>query len=177
MWYYIESSNKIVDLSPDWDQLAVGEGAPGPPRSEIIGCSLWDFVSGHETRSYLNALFFWCRQSNRAISLPYRCDGPGLLRECRMNITPRGEGLTVHHQLLLESRPVVRGLLEPLGPTTRCSQCLRWEQPDGWKDIVTAQGADELFLTYVVCPDCRAAANRALGRHGDTAGDDFEPSL
>lgn len=75
MWYYIESSNKIVDLSPDWDQMAVGEGAPGPPRSEIIGCSLWDFVSGHETRSYLNALFFWCRQSNRAVSLPYRCDG------------------------------------------------------------------------------------------------------
>lgn len=94
-----------------------------------------------------------------------------------MSITPRGEGLTVHHQLLLESRPEVRGILEPQAPTNRCSQCLRWERPDGWQDIVTAQGADELFLTYVVCPDCRAAANRALGRTRDAAGDDFEGSF
>ena len=171
MWFFLDPSNKIIDVSPDWDSQAGTLGGALVARRGIVGRSLWDFVNGAETRSYLNAVFFWCRQSGRGLSLPNRCDAPNLRRECRMDIAPDSEGgLEVRHHLLAETPVAGQKLSGTDAPGQQCSQCLRWEGPDGWRDLMIATPPQATFVTYVICPDCRRAANRALGRDSNGAG-------
>lgn len=167
MWFSLDASNRIIALSPNWEDRAQ-QIAGAPVRLQaIVGRSLWDFVSGSETRSYLNALFFWSRQSGRGLALPYRCDAPGLRRDCQMLLAPQGEGgVEVRHELLSETRIDGHFQLSPGSAARQCSQCLRWESPEGWYDRTLSVPVRDLFIRYVICPDCRQRATRALDRGG-----------
>lgn len=169
MWFFLDPSNKIIDVSPDWDSLVLPSGGVAVQSHRVVGRSLWDFVNGGDTRSYLNALFFWCRQTGHALTMPYRCDAPNLRRECRMKITPHIEGgLEIRHDVLLIRETEGFHALEPDGTAEQCSQCLSWHGPAGWYDQTMSVPARDMFVHYVICPQCRLAARRALG--GDPAG-------
>ncbi|WP_323763714.1 hypothetical protein [Marinovum sp.] len=164
MWFSLDPSNKVVEVSPDWDDAARDRGGAAMLRQGVVGRSLWDFVNGSETRSYLNALFFWSRQTGRTLVLPYRCDAPGLRRDCQMMISAADAGgLEVRHELLGVAEVPGHHLLPPGSAARQCSQCLNWDSPDGWYDRTLSVPARDLFVHYVICPSCRQAANRAVG--------------
>ena len=47
--YYINAHDRICGVSSAWDSLAEESGAPQFGR-DIIGCSLYDFIDGHESK-------------------------------------------------------------------------------------------------------------------------------
>lgn len=162
MWYLLDERNILRAGSQTWDRAALDAGCPGAMSQAVLNLPLLHFVSGLETRSYLAGLFFQARQQGRVLSLPYRCDAPGLRRECVMDIGPGEEGtLRVMHSLLATHA------VETIPPTPTgdaiCSQCRQVHVDGQWRDTDMPDGGLSPATIYVTCPDCRRRALRIIG--------------
>lgn len=164
MFYQLSKDDRVIALSEDWDQVAQTHSSPGALAAKVKGHSLWSFVQGHETRSYLNALFFTCRRTLLPVHVTYRCDGPDETRSFRMEITSLGEGaLNVSHSAIPKLTQVLHSVvvLDDMRPSCQCSQCLSVLISGQWVDQIYILRDADFPVTYVICPNCRSMA---LGR-------------
>lgn len=166
--YWLDREDRIIQVNPLWDRFALANG--GENRllsSEIQGCRVFDFITGDQTRMYLEALLQHARFLNRSVSRSYRCDSPTMKRFMSMRLTPATEGLVQLDHTLLKSEPLYPPVIyhhEPDPKATalpRCSVCTRLLIKDNW---LTPEDAETLgFLipgkplpvTYRICPTCR----------------------
>lgn len=161
MHYVISSDDNILSLSSDWDQVAAESRCADVFEATVVGSSIWQHVSGIETKSYLNALFFYSRQTRRSVNLNYRCDTQKTPRLFRMEIVPLEKGgLRIgHHQMPMPnpvaSAPVV---LDTQRPSLQCSQCLSVKVGEGWVDQMFVVPKCDFPSKYIVCPACRKQA-------------------
>lgn len=165
--YQLDRSDKLIALDGDWDAFGSENGGPQDARDAYLGQPLWDFVTGFQTQSYLNSLFFFVRQRQQPITLGYRCDAPGEARAFSMRLEP-GENSGVHasHSQLRIPSPRHSGevtqLRHYLERPVLCSQCLKLRVRTHWVESVTLPNVRDFTITYDVCPSCREAAQGVM---------------
>ncbi|CUH75798.1 hypothetical protein [Tropicibacter naphthalenivorans] len=97
-YYKLDSEDRIIAVGGVWDDFARRNGGADVTSDKVKGALIWNAMHGNALHGYLNALFFAVRTWQRPISLPVRCDAPGMPRFDQMTITPGPDGtLTVTH--------------------------------------------------------------------------------
>lgn len=167
--YLLDRNNYIKRIdSPQWDSFAQENGAEELTRRQVEGQSLWRFIHDKETRGIYQTLFERCRELQKTITVPFRCDSPGKRRFMQMIIAPLpDEELQLCSRLLEEEpRHEVRWLQEGQVATARmllcCSMCKRVRSADdSWQEIEEALKQDPRLadnrmpqLSHSICPDC-----------------------
>ena len=172
--YRLDADDRIISVEGPWDAFAQANDSPGAMAELCLDRVLWDFVEGYETQGYLNAVFFWSRRRSGLFESNYRCDSPDLRRLMRMRVSPlegTDGGLEVE-SMLLRSEPVGHrprvALLGDYRCDSRCSICLRFRIGDSWHDGLLQPDPGDFPPPYVVCPECRAAAEHSV--HAAEAG-------
>ncbi|MER5174087.1 hypothetical protein [Thioclava kandeliae] len=165
-YYTINYQDVIVDSGGDWDDFALSNDGAAATTQSILGASLWSQISGSQTRSFLNALFFPVRDSGNPIITRYRCDSPKKSRLFEQKITLNGDcSLTVSHELVWKNSKNTAKILTKNGNlTNQCAQCLRVECGNQWLETYAYSLSipNEIQLNYSVCPDCKEAATMAI---------------
>jgi hypothetical protein len=132
----------------------------------VVGKSLWNYVKGCETASFLNAVLFAVRYKQHPFETTYRCDSPNQPRLFRMHVEPcSDEKLVVRHVLLsmgAARSPKVIAFEKWMGGS-RCSMCCHFRVGDEWLDPFDAPDTKFFPSEHVICPDCKLAARAALG--------------
>lgn len=174
VWYRLDADGRIVEVSPDWDQLADAYDAPSVRAAGVVGRRLSDFLAGDAARMFVDAAVQSVRVLGRPVTLPYRCDGQDQLRRFEMELQPTPDlGVVVHHRLVaIEARPT----RPPRRPDTRggwrCSQCLRvrFRGSTTWEEANVAFQ----FVALDVCPECSGRLFERLGLRTDRGSSDDE---
>lgn len=171
--YSVTKANLIDDCSDDWDDQAIKNGGLLATTSVVKGRSVLSFVSGLATRSYLNALFFACRQTHQPLDVAYRCNWQGGSQVFRMEIRSLGDGaLEVAHRPMSEMNvgPKSVLVLDDHRQTSQCSQCLRVLIRQVWIDVFHRLADEDFVLHDAVCPSCRSAAIAEIKRFPGSQG-------
>lgn len=175
--YHLDRDDRIVHVSAGFAAFATENGG-GQMLNDIVGRSIWPYVSGVHTRSLYADMFEQVRAQGREVSLPFRCDSPAVRRFMTLVISPLDHGgLRLMARLdRAEEREPVR-LLDPRVPRSGpaiegCSLCRRMAVPDaGWVSVEQAVTHLRLFdetqmppITHGVCPACDEEFNQRLAR-------------
>ena len=105
--YRVDATDRINWVDSWWLAFARENGAPELTADSVIGRSLWDFVSGADTRRLFKAIHERVRSSGAPVVLPFRCDSPSLRRHMRLTIS-REESQQLHYgSVLLRVEPQV----------------------------------------------------------------------
>jgi hypothetical protein len=166
--YRLDASDRIVYVSPDWLRFAQENEAPELTETAVIGASLWDFVSGNETRVLYEALLDNLRTGRAEVQIPFRCDSPTVVRH--MTLTLRSapcRSIECEGRLdRAEYRPSVELLSRTAARSGEsidvCGMCRRLMVHGAWVETREAIVQMRLFteppvpaLKETVCPDCR----------------------
>ena len=157
-WYVLDKADQIIAIDGDWDRFALKNGGPKAISERILGHTLWSYISGFETRSLLNAIFFTCRRQQSIYRSHYRCDSPTVTRliEFKVQPLPNG-GLSVGHvQISKAQKPHNNGGTEIPHQARRCSICC-WEVREGsWQMPCASTPEDFSKVIHDVCPRCKS---------------------
>lgn len=169
-YYTIDQLNRIVDVGGSWDDFSDANGGRGLKLDKIRGNEIWAYISGLQTRSYLNAVFFVCRFTQKPVSLVYRCDSPTEVRYFRMTVTNlTADGLHIAHDSLLDDcfakRKVVA--LSDLHSTEKCSICCALKVDGTWVDPFVQPEHIEFPKGSGLCPDCKKDTLKTLEENGE----------
>lgn len=157
--YDVGPDDVITGFGGEWIDFALDNGAPS--LADVVGCSLWDFISGMATREAYRDILGRVRRGQE-IHFPFRCDSPHVIREMAMIMRSPGGGDVRFESFLLATRPRVDLRTPPAeGPIRICSWCRRMASPGGWHYPRFAIEALMPFdmdhpsrVRYGVCPTC-----------------------
>ncbi|HEY6961692.1 MAG TPA: hypothetical protein VI408_07370 [Gaiellaceae bacterium] len=86
--YSIDADDVIVAVGGAWHTFAQANGGP----VNVVGCSLWDFVSGRDVEAIWQLLLRHVRGTATPLTFLYRCDAPRVRRLMQMELSPEGRG-------------------------------------------------------------------------------------
>lgn len=165
LFYRIDEKNTILDVHPDWDEVAISNDGEKATSSKVIGKGLWEFITGDATRMYLDSIIENCRASREVIVKPYRCDRPHLKRFMEMIVTPleNREVLVEHVEVKTEpiTKPVQFSTSGSGASHKRCSICNRmkigedWIEPNKVREHFQDNNSESIKVRYSVCPRCQ----------------------
>jgi hypothetical protein len=165
-WYTIDANDRLIAIDGPWDTFALENGGELAVTEKVIGHQVWHFIDGVATRSFLDGLFFFCRQNSKPFETTYRCDSLAEKRLFRMTIEPEDDGSLLIRHYLVSS---VQAAYSPVGERiqhwiieAQCSVCNRFRIGNVWVYPFSVAGGNCLTLGYTVCPDCMAAAQKQL---------------
>jgi hypothetical protein len=180
----IDGADVITSIGTDWDTFAAANGGASLSGSQVVGRSLFDFITGDDTQQIYRLLLHRVRALDAPIIVPFRCDSPDTRRYMRLEIRPmRQRGIEFHSVgLRVDARRHLRlvDASEPRLPTRliSCSFCLHVQIcEEQWleaEDAVVRLGllAREKLPQLVpgVCPACNASLRGRLNElDGSTA--------
>lgn len=162
-YYCLDNKNIIVSVSNNWNNFAEENDGLSIFSENVIGKSIWDFISGNTTKMWLDCIFQLARLRKSKIEKTYRCDSPDIKRYMKMIIIPDIDGfLKIEHQIMsteVQETPV----FIYASPTKndkfkkRCSVCGRilqdncWYEPANLNDSIT----QNFLVIYTVCNECK----------------------
>lgn len=156
--YRIGATDIVEEVNEVWGQFAIENGAPSL-ATDVIGKSLWNYVSGREVRRIYQSILQQVRAEQRQMSFPFRCDSPKLYRSMRLFVAPlsggRIEFCSVLETICSQPQPLDILAAGSAGATTAsltmCSWCKAIALGTQWRPIETA--LEELkLLTPAVMP-------------------------
>ena len=137
--YWLDPADRIVRVNLLWDLFALSNGGNHQLlSSEIQGRSVFTFITGDQTRMYLETLLQHARFLHRSVSRSYRCDSPTLKRFMSMSITPVADHLVQLDHTLLKCEPFEQPIMYHHEPDPqaqalpRCSVCTRLLVKGSW---------------------------------------------
>tara|TARA_R110000868_G_scaffold237132_9_gene491683 strand:- start:79182 stop:79736 length:555 start_codon:yes stop_codon:yes gene_type:complete len=166
LYYDLSKDDRILAVCDGWDAFGMANGG-SKFATDVIGYPVWNFISGLDTRSYMNSIFFFCRSQGCPLSALYRADSPDMIRVFCMSVEPRSDdGLRLRHELVAEMPHWHEGrnLRHPRA-VVQCSQCLSVQAGATWRPEPGRAFRSREAISYQVCPDCR----HHLSRQIDTA--------
>ena len=83
--YRINPDDVIEFVNDAWVRFAVENGTPTLAH-EVIGSSLWNYISGPQVVHLSKELLARVRESRCDATIPFRCDSPRVRRFMRMKI-------------------------------------------------------------------------------------------
>jgi len=171
--YRINAQDLLIDFSGDWERFALENAAPQLVANQILGRSLWEFISNVETRMVYKALLAKVRKGKSPFDVEFRCDASDLRRYIRLSMLPLSKNRVqfVGTVLKVEPRDSI-GLLDPIISRsddlfTICSWCKSVLLPDGrYAEVEEAVDNLGLFqrdvqpaLSHGICPACLSKYN------------------
>jgi hypothetical protein len=174
--YRIDIQDRLTELNDGWLAFAQASGGDSLHPSNILGRSLWDFISDAETSHLYQVMVQRLRQGGPPTRFRFRCDAPDRRRLLAMEITGDKTGsIQFSVSSVLEDPRVSLSFFEPAhargeGLLTMCSWCKRAQLPTGrWVEIEEAVGELRLLedsplpgVTHGICPPCHEAVAGAL---------------
>jgi hypothetical protein len=169
--YRIDADDNVVSVNTTFRRFAEANGSPGLAEA-TIGSSLWSAVAGDETSLLWRELVARAR-THAVVSVPYRCDAPGLRRQLQMRLSalPAGGVEFISTLTRAEERDPVALLAASYGtgePVRACSWCRRVDA-DGYTEIEDAVARLGLLeqelrpISHALCPNCAADVRAAAG--------------
>jgi hypothetical protein len=170
--YRIDSQDVIVWISDNWQAFAVAnDGAENTYTDQVLGCSLWAFITGMETRHLYQIVIHEARKRQKTIRLLFRCDAPDERRFLRLTIVPQPDGHIEFQSQILRVEPrspvdlLRRGTPHADTFVTLCSMCKKVKiTPDDWQEVEHAINRLHLFeteappqISHGLCPACHQA--------------------
>lgn len=164
--YTLDRRDRILEVSPGWDNFALENNGEGACANLVVGTRLVDAIAGDPVRMYMTAILMRVRASGQSEAIPYRCDSETTIRRYIMTLEPLAEGRVrvTHHldseentNLIISVRPAGVGLGAPL----RCSICCRIREQGVWVDPFKQGRNRDLRVIHSICEDCKKAPIRA----------------
>jgi len=176
--YRVDARDRLVWVNEAWHRFArVNDGAH-LASDTIFGRDLWSLIGGDQTTVLLYSLLLErVRASGRPVTLPFRCDGPGVRRLMLMNLEPLphdGVEFRVDTVATSARRPVAL-----FDARTRhasivvsvCTMCARIDVGEhGWLDVEAASTYHRALTRpwpptrgSTLCPTCLDDVGQALG--------------
>ncbi|MEP7344396.1 MAG: hypothetical protein ABI877_03975 [Gemmatimonadaceae bacterium] len=179
MWpviYRIDSTDQLTYLNAAWSAFADANEGGALHSDQVIGRSLWDFLTDRTTEQLYRDMVQRVRRDGLPIRFRFRCDAPGRKRLLAMEIGKDDlDGVQfVVNSILEEKRRSVLPPARIANPSniflTICGWCKRVPLASGeWVEIEEAIDEKGLFdagteprLTHGMCPMCYEAVVRML---------------
>jgi hypothetical protein len=86
--YRLDRNNRILSVGGDWDKFALENGGEMAVARVVVGENLFDFIAGAETKSYVNAILFACRETGQPFCGSFQCNSDEEERRFIWNVTP-----------------------------------------------------------------------------------------
>ena len=164
--YWLDRDNRIVRVSGPWDQFALANDGASATASHVVGRPIRDFVTGDETRMWLDAVLDLARAGGPPVVRSYRCDSPDTKRYMQMRIEAGVAGtLCLRHKMTRAEHTIpirVRfGSLVVPQAVARCSICNRFRCDEAWVELDDPRAkrlagtTGEVVVFYTVCDTCR----------------------
>lgn len=90
--YRIDSRNHVVFVNEPWLRFAEANMQGPVSTDRFLNRSLFDFISGAETKHLYDILLQRIREGDFSVTLPFRCDSPALKRYMTMTISKQTDG-------------------------------------------------------------------------------------
>jgi len=177
--YSINENDIITNFSNNFPSFARNnDWQLGMEPEAVLGCSIFDFISGAETQHLYKVLFEHCRKGKHIGYIPFRCDSPTERRflELNLRLLPDSHIDIITVLVKTEPRSPVR-ILQTHTPRTEqfiriCSMCKKVIVDDEWLEIEEALIRMKLFeqerlprLTHGLCKSCYETAISELNHH------------
>ena len=91
--HQIDSEDIIIHVDEVWLVFGRANWINRLTAKDIVGTSLWEFISGVDAIHLWKNLLAAVRKSAKSVSLPYRCDSPQTKRYMSMSIVPLSDGI------------------------------------------------------------------------------------
>lgn len=170
-FYVLDTHDVIAETGGQWDDFAYENNGAAAATGNVLGHSLWSMIQGREMRSFLNGVFFWCRQERVGFESLYRCDSPDEARLFRMIVESHDNGfLWVGHRFVTSSRKSmsVVELSERL-QGARCDMCCYYKVGNEWIDPFAHPAPHDFPSKNVLCPSCKREARNGLFDQDDAS--------
>ena len=86
--YAIDADDAVVSVGPEWLAFAQENQASSLTEASVVGRSLFEFMSGEETKRLYRIVFDRVRSDRQNVLIPFRCDGPKVRRFMELQISP-----------------------------------------------------------------------------------------
>ena len=184
--YLIDEQDIIREVNEGWDLFADSNGSPEAFSKEVIGHSIYDFITDEPTRALYRDIYAEIREQKLALDFTFRCDSPDIKRLFLMEIIPQDRGRILIRTQLLEEEHTGQPNLEfacvnaPVS-IPRCSVCgrVRWQgvmvsPAMAMNSGLTLDGGSALQVFYMVCEDCRSNLRQRMLAISQPQGDRTE---
>lgn len=167
--YLVNKDNNIISLSDNWLSFAVeNNGVERNTPDKVIDKSLWDFISGDETKHLYQIVLKEVRSRKQSVTLLFRCDSPSICRYLQLTVIPlEDDAVEFQSQILrTESREVVALLNNDVERSDKfiriCSVCKKIAVSETeWEETDVAINTLKIFenervpqLTHGLCKCC-----------------------
>jgi hypothetical protein len=177
----IDEAGRIETVGDGWSGFAEANEGAGLLPPGILGRGLSDFFSGVEVRALLGELFKKVRDRGEPVTVPFRCDSPGELRQLTLTLRPRPDGgidfVSRTQAVIPRATPALvldAGVVRSLRLLSLCAWCKRVEvpewaesdaklEPGTWLELDDALGQLGILnppvprITHGICPICRVS--------------------
>ena len=167
--YSIDKNDHIIEIGENWNSFAEENyGADKCHSNLIINKPIWDFVEGEETRFIYKIIFESVRKNFSPVTIPHRCDSPGMRRFMELDIIPQiKETILLRSKILRIEERECNKLLEPEIKKSdefirMCSMCKKVVLSSGeWVEVEEVVVSMKFFekynlpnITHGICPMC-----------------------
>jgi hypothetical protein len=138
----------------------------------IVGKNLFQFISGLDVTYFYQALTARILKTGRTVNFAYRCDGPWIRRDMRMQISSDAELVRYESAVVRETlreRKIPTETPDAATLVAICSFCKSYRYPiasTDWKELEELLTENDLPVTFrfthSVCDDCYARVIREL---------------
>ncbi len=166
-YYCIDHNDIISELDEKWDEFALNNNAENVMSENVLGRSLWTFISDRDTRYILGLIVELVRSKKEPINVNFRCDSPALRRYMELDVTLESNNHVrfTNKVLRVEERKPQEWIVNKKTPSneyvTMCSWCKKVKTPTSWVEAEEAlQQLDLLRLSdppqvsHGICQSC-----------------------
>lgn len=175
--YVVDAKDHLVSVSQEWTEFALKNDGCEILPDEIVGRSLWDFITDDPTRELYEAVLEHVRRGEKE-DFVLRCDAPERRRLIEMTVTRRPDGNVEFKTVLLASKPrAMQPLFARSTPRNGervlvCSWCDmvnvdvdKWFEVEAAMEYLHLSDAPDLpRVESVVCPACYAKVMEILAK-------------
>lgn len=173
---HLDPVDRIVAVSPTWDEFAESNAGTDAVIDRIRGQSLFRYIRGEPTRMLIRILLERAKLGRDPVVRSYRCDSPTLRRYMTMSVQSSDDGGAIFEHRIVRTEPRQKRteVVFDLRSSTRCcSMCRQVFLDDDWLDEEDAMDAGGLptpgRVRYGLCPRCeQELGGAAPSQTGDT---------
>lgn len=164
--YRLNDRDEIVFVNQAWDQFAMANAGGHLIAAQVLGRSLWEFISDITTQALYQDILSRAR-SGRSIRFPLRCDSPGVRRILEMHVTCGPDRVAdIRVRTIAEKPCPPQPLLDAARPHSDdllqvCGWCKKVNIGGRWVEVEEAVSARGLFdrsllpdVTHGICDLC-----------------------